>query len=260
MRRIGTCGLLIAGFVLIAAPALAHVEVSPTELPESSEQELLFSYQHGCDGLATDGLEVLLPEGVEVNSIGGPEGWQSTIEETDDGQVIVWSGPAVPDGVEAEYPVELDLPAGAGTTLYFPTIQRCGPDNQVRWTEIPAEGQDPEELAEPAPAVLLVDNPDATTTTTGTATTTEATTSTTETTTSAEATSTSSEPPTTAAPDTITPAASTTVVAPATTSPSPPTTAASSDGGGALPIALAVGGAAVVAAGAFALARGRNKQ
>ena len=166
MRRIGTCGLMIAGFVLIAAPALAHVEVSPTELPESSEQELLFSYQHGCDGLATDGLEVLLPEGVEVNSIGGPEGWQSTIEETDDGQVIVWSGPAVPDGVEAEYPVELDLPAGAGTTLYFPTIQRCGPDNQVRWIEIPAEGQDPEELAEPAPAVLLVDNPDATTTTT----------------------------------------------------------------------------------------------
>jgi uncharacterized protein YcnI len=260
MRRIGTCGLLIAGFVLIAAPALAHVEVSPTELPESSEQELLFSYQHGCDGLATDGLEVLLPEGVEVNSIGGPEGWQSTIEETDDGQVIVWSGPAVPDGVEAEYPVELDLPAGAGTTLYFPTIQRCGPDNQVRWTEIPAEGQDPEELAEPAPAVLLVDNPDATTTTTGTATTTEATTSTTETTTSAEATSTSKEPPTTAAPDTTAPAASTTVVAPATTSPSPPTTAASSDGGGALPVALAVGGAAVVAAGAFALARGRNKQ
>ncbi len=261
MRRIGTCCLLIAGFVLIAAPALAHVEVSPTELPESSEQELLFSYQHGCDGLATDGLDVLLPEGVEVTSIGGPEGWQSTIEETDDGQVIVWSGPAVPDGVEAEYPVELDLPAGAGTTLYFPTIQRCGPDNQIRWTEIPAEGQDPEELAEPAPAVLLVDNPDATTSTAAeTATTTEATTTTTETTTSAEATSTSSEPTTTAAPDTTAPAASTTVVAAATTSPSPPTTAASSNSGGALPVALAVGGAAVVAAGAFALARSRNKQ
>ncbi len=260
MRCIGTCCLLIAGSVLIAAPALAHVEVSPAELPESSEQQLLFSYHHGCEGLATDGLDVLLPEGVEVTSIGGPEGWQFTIEESDEGQVIVWSGPAVPDGVEAQYPVELDLPAGAGTTLYFPTIQRCGPDNQVRWIEIPAEGQDPEELAEPAPAVLLVDNPDATTATTAeTATTTEATTTTAETTTSSKATSTTTEP-TTTAPDTTAPAASTTVVAAATTSPSPPTTAASSDGGGALPVALAVGGAAVVAAGAFALARSRNKQ
>ena len=144
---------------------MAHVEVSPTELPESSSQELVFSYHHGCDGLATDGLEILLPEGVEATSMGGPEGWQSTIEERDAGQVMVWSGPEVPDGVEAEYPVELDLPAGAGTTLYFPTIQRCGPDDQVRWVEIPAEGQDPGELAEPAPAVLLVDNPDATTST-----------------------------------------------------------------------------------------------
>ena len=148
--RIAICLLLIVSVVLIASPALAHVEVSPTELPESSSQELVFSYHHGCEGLATDALEVLLPEGVEVTSMGGPEGWQSTIEETEDGQVILWSGPAVPDGVEAEYPVELNLPAGTGATLYFPTIQGCGPDNEIRWIEIPAEGQDPEELAEPA--------------------------------------------------------------------------------------------------------------
>ena len=252
--RIAICLLLIVSVVLIASPALAHVEVSPTELPESSSQELVFSYHHGCEGLATDALEVLLPEGVEVTSIGGPEGWQSTIEETEDGQVIVWSGPAVPDGVEAEYPVELKLPAGAGATLYFPTIQGCGPDNEVRWIEIPAEGQDPEELAEPAPAVLLVDNPDATTTTT------EATTTTTEaTTTTTEATTTTFETTPTSAPDTTGSSAASTTAA-ATTTLSPSTTAAATEGGGTLPVALAVGGAAVVAVGAFALARSRNRQ
>ena len=254
-----TCALLISGSVLLAAPAQAHVEVSPTELPEASSQELLFSYHHGCDGLATDGLEILLPEGVEATSLGGPAGWQSTIEERDAGQVMVWSGPEVPDGVEAEYPVELDLPAGAGTTLYFPTIQRCGPDDQVRWVEIPAEGQDPGELAEPAPAVLLVDNPDATTSTAA-ETTTTATTTTAETTTIAEATTTTTAAmATTAAPDTTAPSTGSTASA-TTIPPSPSTTTAEPEGGGTLPVALAAGGAAVVAAGAYALARRRNKQ
>ena len=192
--------------------------------------------------------------------MGGPEGWQSTIEESDDGQVIVWSGPAVPDGVEAEYPVELNLPAGAGTTFYFPTIQRCGPDDQVRWIEIPAEGQDPEELAEAAPTVLLVDNPDATTSTSSEATTTtKATTTTAETATTVGATTTTAEITTTAAPDTTAPATVSTASV-TTTSPSPSTTVAQSEGGGTLPVAVAVGGAAVVAVGAYALARSRNKQ
>jgi periplasmic copper chaperone A len=256
-RRIVTFVLLLAGLVLLAAPAQAHVEVSPTELPEASSQELVFSYHHGCDGLATDGLEILLPEGVEATSMGGPEGWQSTIEERDAGQVMVWSGPEMPDGVEAEHPVELDLPAGAGTTLYFPTIQRCGPDNQVRWVEIPAEGQDPGELAEPAPAVLLVDNPDATTSSAAETTTTMTTTA--ETTTTAEATTTTTATATTAAPDTTAPSTGSTASA-TTNPPSPSTTTAEPEGGGTLPVALAVGGAAVVAAGAYALARSRNKQ
>ncbi len=172
----------------------------------------------------------------------------------------MWSGPAVPDGVEAEYPVELNLPPGAGTTLYFPTIQRCGPDDRVRWIEIPAEGQDPEELAEPAPAVLAGGQPgrnhihlerghdDH-----------EATTTTAETATTAEATTTTAEITTTAAPDTTAPATTSTASV-TTTTPSPSTTVAESEGGGTLPVALAVGGAAVVAVGAYALARSRNKQ
>ena len=40
-------------------------------------------------------------------------------------------------------------------TLYFPTIQTCE-SGETAWIEIPAEGQDPEELESPAPGVEVV--------------------------------------------------------------------------------------------------------
>jgi uncharacterized protein YcnI len=42
-----------------------------------------------------------------------------------------------------------------GQTIYFPTIQTCE-DGEAAWIEIPAEGQDGEELELPAPGVAVV--------------------------------------------------------------------------------------------------------
>ena len=44
----------------------------------------------------------------------------------------------------------------AGTTLYFPTIQTCE-EGETAWIEIPAEGQDRDDLESPAPGVAVVD-------------------------------------------------------------------------------------------------------
>lgn len=215
--------------VLTVGPAWAHVEVTPVEAPESSTQELVFGFHHGCGGLATTGLDIQMPPGVTVISAGGPDGWESIVtHDPDAGTVVTWSGPAVPDGQEAEFPLEVTLPVGAGTALYFPTVQRCGSDAENRWIEVPGDGQTTDDLEEPAPAVLLVANPDATTTTPPPTTTTTSTTATTtvpvETTTSAPA--------------------STTTEMPATTT----TEAVGAGGGGAAPVAIALGVAAVAAA------------
>ena len=43
----------------------------------------------------------------------------------------------------------------AGTTLYIPVVQECATKAE-RWIEIPAEGQDPDDLASPAPGVRLL--------------------------------------------------------------------------------------------------------
>jgi len=44
----------------------------------------------------------------------------------------------------------------AGTTLFFPTIQTCE-SGETAWIEIPAEGQDHDDLESPAPGVTVVE-------------------------------------------------------------------------------------------------------
>jgi hypothetical protein len=46
------------------------------------------------------------------------------------------------------------LPASAGETLYFPTVQKCE-KGQTGWVEIPAEGESADELEEPSPELTL---------------------------------------------------------------------------------------------------------
>jgi uncharacterized protein YcnI len=48
------------------------------------------------------------------------------------------------------------LPEAAGETVYFPLVQTCEVGESA-WIEIPAEGQDSEELALPAPSITLTE-------------------------------------------------------------------------------------------------------
>jgi periplasmic copper chaperone A len=62
--------------------------------------------------------------------------------------------PLPPDRLDS-FPSSLKLPAGEeGESVYFPTIQRCE-QGLTRWIQVPAEGESPDDLEEPAPAVVL---------------------------------------------------------------------------------------------------------
>ena len=55
----------------------------------------------------------------------------------------------LPDGYRDVFELAVNIPAdAAGTRLYFPTIQTCEV-GETAWIELPAEGQDPEELEHP---------------------------------------------------------------------------------------------------------------
>ena len=137
-----------AGVLTTASPAAAHIDPDPTEAQAGATLSVGFTVEHGCDGSPTTQLDMRLHDGVVDASPDPVEGWDGSI----DGNVVTFVGGPLPDDVEATFAVTMTLPATPDTTIYFPFVQRCEV-GEIRWIGIPSEAGD--ELAEPAPALLL---------------------------------------------------------------------------------------------------------
>lgn len=151
----------------IAAPAAAHVSVPEGDVHSGSSAVIHFRVPHGCDGAATDTVEIQLPEGV-VSAL--PEyvpGWALETEmvpsepydefgttKTERVGVIRWSGGDLPDHSFYDFGVRAKFLSEPGTVLAFPVVQRCG-DVEVAWIEPVVEGQ--EEPEHPTPTVTVVE-------------------------------------------------------------------------------------------------------
>jgi uncharacterized protein YcnI len=147
----------LALLVALAAPAGAHVDLEPTTAVAGSTATLTFRFRHGKDGTATTGLEVQVPEGASVEEVPPVAGWTSSVSA--DGSVVTWSGGAVPDGVEAAFPLVVRLPDEAGVVL-FPTIQATEA-GELAWIS-EDEGEEEGEAAQPAPRLELTPGPGST--------------------------------------------------------------------------------------------------
>jgi uncharacterized protein YcnI len=158
-RLLATTLLALAGLLLFASAAGAHVEVDPGEAVAGSTITLTFSFHHGKDGTATTALEVLVPDGATVVEVPAITGWTSAVDDTTG--TITWSGGSAPDGTQAEFPVVVQLPDTAGLVL-FKTIQTTEA-GELAWIE---EEESEAEGAFPAPRLTLTPDPNVTTTTT----------------------------------------------------------------------------------------------
>ena len=159
--------LVIAG----ASAAFAHIALETQEAKIGSTYKAVLRVPHGCDGKATRAIRVQIPEGVIAVKPMPKPGWKL---ETAKGKYeksyelygaqigegvkeVVWSGGDLPDEFYDEFVFRgvLTDSLAAGEALYFPTLQEC--DGAVeRWIEIPAKGQDEDELEYPAPGVKLL--------------------------------------------------------------------------------------------------------
>ena len=164
------------------------------------------------------------------------DGWTASVDD----RVVTWDGGPLPDGAEATFSVNVLLPDTPGTTLFFPTIQRCPDGQSLAWIQQPDDGTD---QSFPAPAMTIVQ-----------ATGPPGTTSPAPSTTSAPASAADQAVP----PTTVTPATS--VATTGTTVPQASLVESGSDSGGdsLLPILLVLGGVVVVAAGAIVVLRRRS--
>jgi len=163
---------LLAGAALAlggATAALAHTTVGATSSAAGSSTVLTFASGHGCDGSPTTSFAIEIPEGIYAAAPTVLAGWdvekvfEPLAAPVDNGhggeytervaQIVYTAQTPLEDGYRVAFEVSLQLPAdAAGTTLYFPTVQSCEVGENA-WIEIPADGQDAEELASPAPAL-----------------------------------------------------------------------------------------------------------
>jgi uncharacterized protein YcnI len=166
------CAGAALGGAFLIAPHLtaAHVYLETAEATANGTYKAVLRVPHGCEGKPTIGLRVQIPEGVIAVKPMPKPGWQLEIvkgkydrpydyfgsQVTEGVKELHWSGGELRDDFYDEFVFVGRLTDFApGTVLTFPSVQECA-GGVHRWIEIPAPGQDPDELDEPAPQLEIV--------------------------------------------------------------------------------------------------------
>ena len=171
-RLVAAGGVGIGLAVAVSASAAAHVSIEQDEVSAGSSAIVTLAFSHGCEGSPTTQVRIQLPESIPTVSptinanwdvekvtealdtpIEGGHGEQITERVS---EVVYTARTPVADGFRDTFELSVTVPEdAAGQTIYFATIQTCEV-GETAWIEIPAEGQDPDELAAPAPGILVV--------------------------------------------------------------------------------------------------------
>lgn len=148
--------VVATAFVLLAAPAQAHVAADPGMAQAGAYQAVRFRVGHGCNGKATRVLRLEIPSALASVRAQPKPGWELAFEQDGDRVIAVsWRGD-LPDSQFDEFALFMKLPAEA-QTLYFPAVQTCD-GAEARWTELPNNDARPEH---PAPALVVTPAGDA---------------------------------------------------------------------------------------------------
>ncbi len=151
--------VLSAGLVVALGGVAQAVTIPDGGTVEADHVGLIhFRITEGCDGAATDGLEVTIPDGLKQVIPEAVPGWTVETETVErDGSpevsVVRWTGGPLPDGQLLEFGLRATFPEDPGLVLEFPAVQRCG-TTALDWTGISEDM--------PVPAVRTADRVGAT--------------------------------------------------------------------------------------------------
>lgn len=168
-RSLAVPAAVIGFSALAAAPALAHVTITPDEGAAGEYTVGTFSVGHGCEGSPTTSVTIKIP--AELNSVtptlnpnwvvkknivalDQPVKDAHGNEITERVDTVVYSAKTpLEDGFRDTFALSFQVPDAAGKTLAFPTLQKCV-KGQTDWVEVAAEGAEEPEHPAPAFAVL----------------------------------------------------------------------------------------------------------
>jgi periplasmic copper chaperone A len=152
-----------AAIALLTAPAAAaHVTLNPDAVSADSFARFAIRVPNERGNADTTRLVVSLPKGLVFVSFQPKPGWKRTVttEKLDppvtvEGETtteriatVTWTGGKIAPGEFDEFGMSAKVPAGAGKTLVFPSVQTYSNGEVVRWIG-------PESADEPAPRVTL---------------------------------------------------------------------------------------------------------
>ena len=124
----------------LAGTAGAHITANPAEGPSDGFATVSFQVPHGCEESPTTQLRIQIPPSVPSATPSVHPLWDVSTKEGKKDKVEL-HGETITRGVsEVTYTAKQPLPCEKGET---------------RWIQIPAEGENPDELEDPAPAVVL---------------------------------------------------------------------------------------------------------
>ncbi|GAA0402758.1 MULTISPECIES: YcnI family copper-binding membrane protein [Micromonospora] len=165
---LGTVATAVFGF---AAPASAHVSISPSEAKQGGYGRFAFRVPNESDEASTTKLEIFLPENAPVGSVSTMPvpGWTVAVEKrrvdppvqvhgAEISEVIskiTWTAgadAAIAPGTFQEFPVSMG-PLPDVDQMVFKALQTYSDGGVVRWIDEPQPGG--EEPATPAPVLTL---------------------------------------------------------------------------------------------------------
>jgi len=141
-------GIAILVAAAVPASAAAHVDISPTEAPAGKATGFSFTVGHGCEGAATVGLTVEVPEAVGEFEFEQLQGWKTS---SPSGR-MVWKGGPLADGELLGFPLRATVFGKKGDEIPFKVIQRCEGGLEIAWISV---GEDGPGHGTPAPLLTL---------------------------------------------------------------------------------------------------------
>jgi uncharacterized protein YcnI len=169
LRRFVVAGLTMGAVVLMAAPAWAHVTISPTSAPKGSDAVLAFTVPDESASASTVKIAFFFPTDHPIaEALVEPiAGWTAQVEmmhvakaiQTDSGSVseavksVTWTGGHIVPGDFQQFKVSVGLP-GDAASLEFKALQTYSDGTLVSWIEDPpaAGAAEPDH---PAPVLTL---------------------------------------------------------------------------------------------------------
>ena len=154
--------VLFALVVLGASPALAHVTVTPSEVPEGGFATLTFRVPNESESASTISLEVVFPEAAPFRSVSvkPTPGWTHEVTRAGDTvTAITWEGGEIRPGEFQEFDISVG-PIPEVDVLEFKAVQTYDDGEVARWIDPVVHGEAEPDHPAPSARVLADDGDD----------------------------------------------------------------------------------------------------